>query len=368
MPRLRVLLVGQGPPTRGGIPTFVGALLEDAWLRERVDFEHLNTTPGAAKRPAALTGSNLRLTFVHAWAVFRRGRRADVVHLNLAPAPTLPLVRALALSMAARASGSRVILHAHTGRMHLAARSSSYRLLLWLTLRAVHAFVVVSGSAQAVAGRLGRSVVQLDNGIDPDLFAAGPKSEDPPLILFVGTVCERKGLLDLRDALVRLKRDGAAFPVEIIGDAAQEGPGVFEGVRAAYAAAGLEDVRFLGEVDGQRVRDRLAAAAIFCLPSHWEGFPLSLLEAMAASAAPVAAGVGDVPRMLANGEAGVLVEPRDVDGLAEAIGRLAGSREERGRLGTAARARVAREYSQERLVNQLYDLYVGRPLGKAHSR
>src|SRR6266540_1003304 len=83
--RLKVLIVGHGPPTTGGIPTFVSSLAADRWLRDRVDVAYLNTAPQHEKKPGALTWSNVWLTVAHAAQVTRLARRKDIVHLNLAP-------------------------------------------------------------------------------------------------------------------------------------------------------------------------------------------------------------------------------------------------------------------------------------------
>jgi glycosyltransferase involved in cell wall biosynthesis len=358
----RVLIVGQGPPAAGGIPTFIAGLVEGPWLADRAHLDFLNTTSKKSKRPGAATASNFLEAVGHAWSVFRRARKVEVVHLNLAPVPTLPLLRAMVLTLAARAGGARVLLHAHTGRLQtVAASSRTYRTLLRLTLRLVDRLIVVSKAAEAAARPLGANVVRVDNGVDPAAFATGPKA-DPPILAFVGTVCERKGLIDLRDALliVRTESGGSMpFDVQIVGDATQEGPGVFERVVGAYREAGLREVRFLGALPHDEVAAVLAAASVFCLPSHWEGFPLSLLEAMAAGCAPIASSVGDIPEILAAGDAGILVESKDVRALASAITRLAQDAEERTRLGSAARQRVDHEYSQARVVRGLLALYAG---------
>ena len=356
-----MLVVGQGPPTAGGIPTFVTQLTEDGRLQERVALDYFNTTPQTTKKPGKLALSNVLLLLSHAREIFRRGRRADVVHLNLAPAPLLPLLRALFLACAAKVARCRVILHAHTGRLHLAARGAAYRIVLRLVLRIVDVFVVVSVLAENAARPLGGTVVRLANGIDPDDFATGPKSH-PPELVFVGTICERKGLIDLRDALVRLKDergDGLGLHPVLIGDAKQEGPGVFERVKQSYVEAGLEDVEFTGALEPEDVRQRLARAGIFCLPSHWEGFPLSLLEGMAARAAVVASDVGDIPEMLDHGSAGIVVPVKDVSALSDALGRLIDDEVERERLGAAARARVESAYRQSTFTDALENLYVG---------
>jgi glycosyltransferase involved in cell wall biosynthesis len=353
-----VVLVGQGPPATGGIPTYITSLLRSPAARRAAVLGFLNTTPSGERRPGSLTTGNLRRALRDAVRVFRAARRADVIHLNVAAVPLAPLARALLLCAAARAGGARTILHAHTGRLHIAAHRHAYRWLLRRSRLVVDAFVVVSRVEAEAARRAGIEPREVPNGIDADRFRTGPKA-DPPVIAFVGTVCERKGLLDLLGALARLRRDGAPpFRVEIVGDASQEGPGVFERVRDAYAREGLDGtVTFHGALAPNEVEEVLARASIFCLPSHWEGAPLSLLEAMAAETAPVASAVGEIPRMLDDGRAGVLVEPRDIAGLADGLRALLDGADRRSDLGREARRRAIGTYGEARSFELIADLH-----------
>jgi glycosyltransferase involved in cell wall biosynthesis len=174
-------------------------------------------------------------------------------------------------------------------------------------------------------------------------------------------VCERKGLIDLRDALRSLRSEDGRLPFRtlVAGDGTQEGPGAFERTKQAYDDVGLRDVEFLGAVTPERLRVLLAAASVFCLPSHWEGFPLAILEAMASRAAVVATSVGDIPHILDHGRAGALVSPHDPAGLAEVLGTLARDPEERRRLGKLGRERVERKFRLEIVVRELAELYLG---------
>jgi len=353
----RVLVVGQGPPATGGIPTFVANLMASAALRDRAALRFLNTTPSGERRPASVTFTNAGRALRDLGRVFRAARGADVVHLNVSAVPFAPLARALALCAAARAAGARTIMHAHTGRLHLAARGRAYAWLLRRVPLVVDAFVVVSRVEAEAARDVGLEPVVIANGIDVDRSPTGPK-DDPPLIAFVGTVCERKGLIDLLGALTELRGDGVpSFRVEIVGDASQEGPGVFERVRDAYADAGAGDVTFRGALTREDVDDVLARASIFCLPSHWEGLPISLLEAMAAETAPIATSVGEIPAMLDGGRAGVLVAPHDVAGLASAIDDLLRDRDRRSALAAAARRRVRDAYGEGSSTGAIADVY-----------
>lgn len=355
-----VLVVGQGPPTRGGIPTFVTDITGDAWLGRRLSLRFLNTTPRGTKRPGSLHASNLGFALRDAGRVFIGAVRSDIVHLNLAAAPTLPLLRAAFLSTVAKAGGAKVVLHAHTGRLPESMQSRTYRAVMMALLVVIDRLIVVSRSAESALSAAGRRIVRLENGIDFGRVQTGPKALDPPLLAFVGTVCERKGLMDLREALEILVEDFGRLPVRVVvmGDARQEGPGVFERVRRSFDEAGLAAVEFAGVIEPLKVTGILSEASIFCLPSHWEGFPLSILEAMSAGAAVVATSVGDIPEILDHGRAGLLVEVRDPAALASALRSLITEPEEARRLGAAARARVESVYGRDRMVRTLQDIYL----------
>jgi glycosyltransferase involved in cell wall biosynthesis len=283
--------------------------------------------------------------------------------------PTLPLLRALLLVASSKLGGSATIVHAHTGRLPAAIdRSRVFRSLLRILLQMADGFIVVSQSAHASASRLSGRVHYLPNGVDADDKHL-PSDGSPPVLTFVGTVCERKGLLDLRDALVlRDRGNSTAVGVRIVGDSTQEGPGVLEQIKEAYAEAGLSYVEFLGTQEHGRVRELLKETTIFCLPSHWEGSSLSLLEAMAAGAAVVATDVGDNQEILDGGKAGLLVPPRDPTALARAIDRLTEDSELRGRLGSRSRERVERVYGRERVAARLSELYAEALAGRPRAR
>ncbi len=93
------------------------------------------------------------------------------------------------------------------------------------------------------------------------------------------------------------------------------------------------------------------------LPSANEGTPVSVIEALAGGRPVVATRVGGVPDVVRDGVDGFLVEPGDIDALAERLGRLAADPALAARMGEAGRARVLERYSVERLVGDVDALY-----------
>jgi glycosyltransferase involved in cell wall biosynthesis len=156
--------------------------------------------------------------------------------------------------------------------------------------------------------------------------------------------------VDLLEAVSRMpERDGVR--VVIVG----EGP---ERVRIEETRKrlGLERIVIL---EGHRndVRPYLAVAGALALPSHSEGSPNVLLEAMAAGVPAVACAVGGVPEIARHEETALLVEPRDPQRLAEALQRIRGEGNERDRMVERARRTVEEHYTPEAYHRSLVSIY-----------
>src|SRR5687768_4892209 len=105
-------------------------------------------------------------------------------------------------------------------------------------------------------------------------------------------------------------------------------------------------------------RSRVVAAAdVFALPSWTEGFPLVVLEAMALGRPVVATAVGGTPELVADGETGLLVPPRDVAALTASLKRVLDDEGLRRRLGEAGRRRVAERFSPEAMTRDVLAVY-----------
>ena len=103
-----------------------------------------------------------------------------------------------------------------------------------------------------------------------------------------------------------------------------------------------EKIKFLGHVDN--VQDILRLSDIVCIPSSNEAFGLVVVEAMACGITTLGASSGAIPEII-GAEAGLLADPNDPRGWAEAITKLSKSQELRRHLGEEARREVLRKYN-----------------------
>lgn len=197
------------------------------------------------------------------------------------------------------------------------------------------------------------------NGVDvapakpiPDYIAAA-RAQGKTVIGSINTLIEQKGMFDLLDTAAQLKQAGRRDMLFLIA-----GDGhLRESLNARVAELRLHnDVRFLGWVK-DAAREMMEHIDIFFQPSLWEAMSIVLLEAMAAGRAIVATGVGETPHVLASDEQGLLVTPRDSAGMADALSRLLDDAALRERLGLAARARYAQQFTAAAMANRYMCLY-----------
>jgi len=115
-------------------------------------------------------------------------------------------------------------------------------------------------------------------------------------------------------------------------------------------------VRLLGKRDD--VHEILGASDLFVCPSVWdEALGYVILEAMAVGLPAVASRVGGIPEVVAEGETGLLVPPRDPGALAAAIDQLLADPAARERMGRAARRAVEARFSLDQAIDRTIALY-----------
>lgn len=200
-----------------------------------------------------------------------------------------------------------------------------------------------------------RKIEVVRNGIPLDRFAgAAPgalahlrSGNGRPLVLTVARLDPQKGHTYLLQAAALVPE--AVFA--LVGDGEQRAA-----LEAQARSLGLQDrVLFLGH--RADIPELLASCDLFVLPSLFEGFPLSVLEAMAAGKAVVTSDIGGTDEAVVHRETGLLVPPGDATALAAAIRTLLGDPGLAKRFGEAGQAKALREFSAGRVVRRVSEIY-----------
>lgn len=190
----------------------------------------------------------------------------------------------------------------------------------------------------------------IPNAVKPPTASATPFAAgegQPVKIVAAGRLHAKKGF----DILVRAIGKLRAWDYDVVCEIAGEGD-QRDDLEALIKELDLaECVKLVGWT--RDVSGFLATGDLFAFPSHQEGFPLTLLEAMAVGLPVVASEIDGPIEILKEGVNGRLVPDDDVDRLAEALGELIGDRQAARRLGAAARELVLAEYGPDQLARRL---------------
>jgi glycosyltransferase involved in cell wall biosynthesis len=187
----------------------------------------------------------------------------------------------------------------------------------------------------------GRDATRRMLGIPPDAFTVG----------WIGRMTGVKRTDDVLLAFRSLRERGVAARLCLVGD----GPDREHVELRAHDLGVMRETLFLGYQED--VAPYYAAFDAFVLPSGNEGTPVTTIEALAAGRPVVATRVGGVPDVVRDGEDGFLVDPGDIEELADRLATLAGDAELRERMGASGREHVLPRYAVDRLVDDVDRLY-----------
>jgi glycosyltransferase involved in cell wall biosynthesis len=347
MPAPRIVMIGSAFEVRGGVSAMARVCAAQGLLERRGVLylaTHCDGTWGDKAKRA-----------LRAWLGFMglllRGRVALLhVHLN----SDASFWRKALFVVPAMFFDIPCVLQVHCGAFPEFYRRRcsplAQRFVRWLLRRARAVVALSEASRQSLTfidPRL--DVLVIPNPVEIPAWRAA-LSAAPPTVLFLGMVKEAKGAFDLLRAWPAVRQ---AVPDARLVLA---GAGDLERAREIAQEHGFP-VETPGWVLGEEKAALLRHAWVLALPSHWEAMPMAVLEAMAAGVPVVASRVGGIPGVVIDGQTGLLVEPRNVNALGEALARILGEAQTRHALGRAARERATEHFSAEVVVPRLEALW-----------
>ena len=296
-----------------------------------------------------------------------RKHRINLVHAHWF------IPQGLVASIARTVVNRPIIMTAHAGDVYSAKGAIRKSLLRFSANRAASCTAVSHILAREFELRTGITPEVIPMGVDPSLFLPGADRAQTmidktsgPNLLFVGRIAEKKGLTFLIQAIREVRTDYPNMKLTIVGDG-----GIRPDLEALTKKLDLDPIiEFKGSVENETLPGHLRRADIFVIPSivdalgDQEGLPVVLLEAAACGVPIIATNVGGITDFVTDNETGLLVEPKSVDQLANAIRRLSADDLLRARISQAGRALVEERFSWDSIFNR-FDALVGDALSRS---
>ncbi len=352
--RLKVCLVAPLPPPYGGIAHWTTLVRGSAESQSEIALRIVDVAP----RWREVTDLTIwKRVVIGGWQMIWRQLRAVLWNLvcgcrviHIATAGQLSLHRDLAIIRLGRLLGVPTVYHIHFGRVPELALSRTREWdLICRAMRKAHTVVPIDAETErTIREQLPEvNVARIPNGIDlgnlPMAVPARPAGASPTVI-YLGWVIPTKGIDELLQAWTELGATG--WRLGIVGPVDQS---YRDQLSRKHC---VEDVEFHGERPHSEAMEILAGADIFVLPSHTEGFPNVVLEAMALGRPIIATAVGAIPEML-QGDCGIVVPTKDVASLRQALLIVMSDERSRVDMGRRAQLRVRNEYGMPAVFERL---------------
>lgn len=356
----------------GGAETLLVNLLPE--LQSQGDEVTLAVMRGPFDLRPALESQGVRVVVLqarHRWnligaarelAALVRSGEYNVVHAHLYfPAVVTALSRRLGLHRAAQVVSFHNLAYAPGVNKAGAGLRWRKRLAAALYPRGFDAMLGVSAAvARHYEQALGLRGVQVQYNPVPRavaertvLAAETAGGQDVFSVMIPGRLVHEKGHSDFLQALALLRAQGRKLSVTLAG----HGP-IRPALERQIGQLGLDDcVSITGPLAHRQLLDVVQAADLVVVPSRFEGFGLTALEAMALGRPVLATTAGGLPEVIEHGASGWLVPAQDPAQLAQAIGQLLDDPALRQRLGTAGRLRAQQHFSLQAVTARLRDIY-----------
>ena len=198
------------------------------------------------------------------------------------------------------------------------------------------------------------SVEIVGNGVDEQLFTPlDGESFLEPYILYTGRLSARKGLFDLIDCAEQVLSKHSNLKFLIAGRGH-----LFGQLAERVRQLGLQKkIVFLGYVDKNQFVHLYQNALIHLVPSHYEGLPTVLLEAMSCGLPVVATNIGGSNEVITSGVNGFLVSPKSPEEMADKIELLLNDSALRKKIGSEARATIEKNYTWSKVCDRIVKCY-----------
>jgi glycosyltransferase involved in cell wall biosynthesis len=237
------------------------------------------------------------------------------------------------------------------------------RLLRYFEKRGMENAAAVTSPSRFLAShvqtecRLRREILLQPYPVDPQCFACQNRADKETFnVFYAGRLEERKGVDVLIEAAIKVIAVCPQASFYLFG---MESKKMTRGSMLEYLKRhGIEgQVHLSDHIPRERLIEEMSRADVCVVPSRWDNSPNTVYEAMGCGKAVVATRVGGIPELIDHGTHGLLVSPGDVEGLAQAILRLLGDKNQREMMGSRGREKAQKNYFLSSIVDKQIVFY-----------
>jgi glycosyltransferase involved in cell wall biosynthesis len=348
--RFHGLIFAPMPPPVGGIASITAMLYKGMADKENILFEHPVSKNDSKKTNLSRFLANLRILFFASLKIERNGR---VLFFSSAYASFWEKLIWANMVILLGKKPIIIMVDGNFPRFYSALSNPKKRLVKWLI---VNKSIAIGAQSEAWCTYYseifpGVTIQTVSASVDEIFFSTtSNKRQDRSQIniLYIGWIIEDKGVIDLLDAIELIRDRINSVKFRLVGTLFGREQFWLEELSKRKIESIVE---FTGPVNSREaILSEYANADIFVFPSHYEGFPVALLEAIASGLPCIGTNVGGIPDILDSGSAGIIIKPHAPFELADAILKLTEDELVRNYFSVAAANRAKTKYNFAQLI------------------
>jgi glycosyltransferase involved in cell wall biosynthesis len=352
---ITICLISPVPPPSGGMSNWTDLIHRYVKCRGEVDFIQVNTATRWRRIDdlaiwKRIIGGTIQLIINLATLVLALLKKPDLIHLSTSGG--IGTIRDLVVLATTRFFNVPAVYHLHFVRIpDIAVKKTFEWNIMSIALRLADVVIAIDkATSDVIAHHLPEVIVKnIPNPIDfSRLPVSGKTKAEKNCVLFLGWIIPTKGVEELIEAWSALALKGWVLQLA--------GPGSLDYRRKLALQFNPQNLDFLGEVTHEQAMLLMSQSDIFILPSHTEGFPIAVLEAMATGNPIIASSVGAIPEMLSE-DCGILIEPKNTVGIKDALLSLTQDKYLRTKLGENAREKARQYYSIDIVFSEYLNIW-----------
>jgi len=339
---MKICLVSPLPPPLGGISVWSRSIL-DYLKRHDIICYQIDIAPRWRKiyiKNKLIRAVGGGIQFIHDLFSYLLALMKGVDIIHLTSSGHLSIVRDIFFCILAKVFNLPLVYHIHHGKIpEIVEKNGPEKYLLNIAIRLSKVTIVITKKSYYILKNkyplFDIRFIPNPAFINKDGFTIGKESKK---VLFLGWVIREKGIEELVKAWAMINKKDWTLNIA--------GPGDLNYIKNILFKMGANNIIYLGEVEHADAIKLIEECDFLVLPSYSEGFPMVILEAMSLAKPIIATKVGEIPNILGD-NAGIIIPPRDIKALTEAILLLIENHNLRIETAKKAFERVKKRYSSD---------------------